>query len=118
MAATPKTLKDCKTDVQRKALAARILKMREDGTPWDGPNGIVAQGIVSGAPQGRALLRAFAVRKGKKVATGNGIAKSYERTPEFRQAESERRTAKAEPTPPPTPKPKATPKKRTAKATK
>jgi hypothetical protein len=112
MAATPKTLKDCKTDAQRKALAAKILRMREDGTPWDGPNGIVAQGIVSGAPQGRALLRAFAVRKGKKVTTGNGIAKSYERTPEFRQAESERRTAKAEVTP----KPKAAPKKRTAKA--
>lgn len=113
MAATPKTLKDCKTDAQRKALAARILKMREDGVPWDGATGIVAQGIVSGAPQGRALLRAFAVRKGKRVATGNGIAKSYDRTPEFRQAESERRTAKVE-----QPKPKAASKKSTAKAAK
>ncbi len=104
MAATPKSLRECKTDAQRKALAAKVLRMREDGTPWDGPNGIVAQGIVNGAPQGRALLRAFAVRKGKKVTTGNGIAKSYERTPEFRQAESERRTAKVEPKPEPKPK--------------
>jgi hypothetical protein len=96
MPATPKSLAACKTDADRKALAKKILAMREDGTPWDGPNGIVAQGIVSGAPQGRALLRTFAVRKGRKVATGNGIAKSYDRSPEFRQAESERRQAKAE----------------------
>jgi hypothetical protein len=86
----------CTTEAQRKALATAILRMREDGTPWDGPNGIVAAGLVSGAPQGRALLRAHAVRKGKKVATGNGIAKSYDRTEEFRAEESARRQAKAE----------------------
>lgn len=96
MPSTPKNLADCKTDAQRKALAQRIAKMRADGTPWDGKDGIVAQGIVSGAPQGRALLREYATRNGKKIDTGNGIAKSYDRSPEFRQAESERRQAKAE----------------------
>lgn len=87
----------CTTDAQRTKLAAQILRLRENGVAWDGTDGIVAQGFVSGAPQGRALLRQYGKRNGRKVATGNGIAKSYDRTPEFRASESERRTAKAEP---------------------
>jgi hypothetical protein len=41
-------------------LARKIAKLRLDGTPWDGPGGIVdSMQLVSSATQGRALLRKF-----------------------------------------------------------
>lgn len=95
------------TPAERKAataerkLAERILRMRKAGTAWDGENGIVAQGLVSGAPKGRALLRKYGLD-----APGT-IAPSYDRTLEFRAAESARRTKVAAPAP-----------KRTGKAAK
>lgn len=71
---TIKTLAAAKTDAQRKQVAQNILRLRKAGTSWDGADGIVSQGIVSGAPQGRALLRKYNL-----ADTGNGIAKSYDR---------------------------------------
>lgn len=65
---------DAKTDAQRKAVAKAILKLRRAGVAWDGAEGIVAQGYVSGAPQGRALLRKYEL-----ADTGTGIARSYDR---------------------------------------
>lgn len=65
---------DAKTDAARKAVAKQVLKLRRAGVAWDGADGIVAQGFVSGAPQGRALLRKYGL-----ADTGTGIAKSYDR---------------------------------------
>lgn len=46
------------TDAKRTALAKRVLKLREQGVPWDGDEGICAQvdGVTS-AVIGRKLLR-------------------------------------------------------------
>src|SRR4051812_33899064 len=55
----PTKIAQAKTPAQRKQVAQQVLRLRKAGTPWDGPNGIVAQGFVSGAPQGRQLLRTF-----------------------------------------------------------
>ena len=100
MPTAPKT-----TPAERKALAAekakavRIAKLRASGVSWDGEQGIVAQGLVKTAPQGRALLRKHGL-----VTQAGGIASSYERTDSFRAAESERRQAKVNAAAKPAPK--------------
>lgn len=86
------------TPAERKALsteaklAQRIAKLRKGGAKWDGEGGIIALELVKGAPQGRALLRKHGL-----VEQAGGIASSWERTPEWRAAESERRTANRQP---------------------
>lgn len=88
---------DAKKREEALAVLAQFLADEHDaGTPWDGPNGLRAQGYVPTAQKARELMREHAKRGGKKVRTGNGIVPSYERTPAFRQAEAERRQAKAE----------------------
>jgi hypothetical protein len=47
------------TEEARRALANKIADLRQAGVRWDGPGGIVARGLVSGATQGRKLLRHF-----------------------------------------------------------
>ena len=45
---------------EREALAHKIARLLEAGTPWDGPGGIVdSLRLVSSATQGRALLRKY-----------------------------------------------------------
>jgi hypothetical protein len=67
-----------KTNAEREALARKIAKLRLEGTPWDGPGGIVdSMRLVSSATQGRALLRSF-----KLDAKSGGpveILESYDR---------------------------------------
>lgn len=63
------------TDAQRKDLAAKIVKERENGRSWDGDNGIVNDArfpLIKSAGQGRKLL----IEAGRKAM----IAKSYDRT--------------------------------------
>jgi len=88
-----------------KALATRIAKMRDAGENWSAVKSAV--GIAS-AVKGRALLRKHGLdetRGGK-----SRIAPSYERTAEFKAAESARRTAEPEPV-----KPARKPRKKVAK---
>lgn len=87
-----------------KKVATDVAKMRDAGEPWDA---IKAKHGLSSAIVGRSLLRKHGLdstRGGK-----SRIAPSYERTPEFRAAESARRQ------PQPEPKPKRTRKPKTAK---
>lgn len=82
-------------------LVAQIVKLRDAGKSWSDVK--AATGIKS-AVTGRALMR----KHGQAETRGgkSRIAPSYERTPEFRAAESARRTAPAEPVKP-TRKPRA-----------
>ena len=49
-----------RSDAEREALAHKIARLLEAGTPWDGPGGIVdSLRLVSSATQGRALLRKY-----------------------------------------------------------
>jgi hypothetical protein len=118
----------CKTPAQRKALAEKIAKLRADGAKYDGPDGIVAKGIVASATQARALLRSVATStaplvpgrgtEGAKLRIGRTtalVAPSYVRDAEFRAGESARRLAKNAPAE--TPEPKRARKPRKAKAT-
>jgi hypothetical protein len=50
---------EAKTEIEREQLAHQIARLCLDGVPWDGVGGIVAMGYVSGATQGRELLRKF-----------------------------------------------------------
>lgn len=66
------------SEAEREALAHKIARLRLDGTPWNGPGGIVdALRLVSSAIQGRALLRKY------KLDTEHGgpveIKESYNR---------------------------------------
>ena len=97
MPATKSTPQERKAHAASLAVAKKIAKLRKAGTPWDGEAGIVRKhGLCNGAPQGRALLRKHGLE-----AQAGGIAPSYERTPTFRSAESQRRqdakAAKAKP---------------------
>jgi hypothetical protein len=60
------------SDAGRRALAREIAELRKAGVPWDGIEGIVARGLVSGAPQGRALMRRYGL-----VDAAGGIRDSY-----------------------------------------
>lgn len=91
---TPRsTPQERKAATAERKLAERIARLRKAGAKWDGDGGIVDQGLVSGAPKGRALLRKYG------LDAPGVIAASYERTPEFRAAESARRTPQAKPAP-------------------
>lgn len=62
------------TDAERKRLAQAIVKARQNGRPWDGPEGIVNSKDfpqIKSAITGRKLLRA--------VERGDMIQKSYDR---------------------------------------
>ena len=59
-------------DAERLKLAERIAVLRSRGVAWDGPDGIVANGLVSSARQGRALLRRYG-----QVNAAGGIRDSY-----------------------------------------
>lgn len=94
------------TKAQRdaKSLAAKIAKLRANGSPYDGDNGICAMpGMPKTATKCRALLREH-----KLVQQAGGIAKSYDRTDAFRAEESARRKAA-----PKAPAPKKTTLKKT-----
>jgi len=48
------------TERQRSQLATRVTRLREQGTPWDGPEGIcVIEDMITSATVGRKLLRAY-----------------------------------------------------------
>ena len=101
MAAVKTTPAERKALADEKRTAQAILRLRKAGTPW---SAAPMRAIVKSAPKGRALLRKHGLAE-----TGKGIAGSYERTPSFRAAESERRTKAPV---------KVTPRKRTAKRTR
>jgi hypothetical protein len=82
------------TPAQRKALAAKVLKLRQSGKPWDGPTGICREVGLSGAPVGRQLLR--------EVGKADLIRKTYDH-----KAAAARRKAQAKPAPKRQPKVKA-----------
>jgi hypothetical protein len=49
-----------RSDAEREVLAHKIARLRDEGTPWDGAEGIVGSlRLVSSATQGRALLRKY-----------------------------------------------------------
>jgi hypothetical protein len=106
----PTVYAQCKTTADFRKLAQAILRERADGTPWADPK---LRKLVSNARTGRDVLREYGKLRGKKVETGNGIAPSYPRTDDFKQAESKRRLDKIEASKP-KPRKKAT-KKATAK---
>jgi hypothetical protein len=48
------------TERQRSQLATRVTRLREQGIPWDGPEGICAtEDMITSATVGRKLLRAY-----------------------------------------------------------
>ncbi len=48
------------TERQRSQLATRVTRLREQGVPWDGPEGICAtEDMITSATVGRKLLRAY-----------------------------------------------------------
>lgn len=113
----PTTSKTTAAEREQKVLATKIAKLRADGLPYDGENGICQmQGMPKTATKCRDLLRTHSL-----VAKAGGIAKSYDRTDAFRAEESARRKARAEAASKPEPKKrapkaaaKATPRKRAA----
>jgi hypothetical protein len=64
------TPKDAPTAAERKALAQKIIKLREAGTKWDGDGGICDQVGISGALVGRKLMREFGAGEQIKPLTG------------------------------------------------
>lgn len=113
----PTTTQTTKAQRDAKALATKIAKLRSNGAPYDGDNGICAMpGMPKTATKCRALLREH-----KLVQAAGGISKSYERTDAFRAEESARRKARQEApkaAKKPTPKPKPTAKRTRKAATK
>jgi hypothetical protein len=59
------------TGAERRKLAQRVVKLREQGVKWDGDDGICQQLGLKGAPQGRKLMREF--------GAAEKIAPSYNR---------------------------------------
>lgn len=71
----PSVLDDL-TDAQRTKLANRVLKLREKGVAWDGPDGICEQVGISSAVVGRKLLKEAGGEDMIRERTVNGGAKA------------------------------------------